>query len=79
MDISVLTERDLVVETTYIRRKLFISKFGSIAVLEEPEVMEPGDLMYANSDFSGNMFDCTISGRLLLETAGVLNARNARK
>lgn len=29
---------------------------------------EYGDLIYANSDFAGNTFDCIVSGRVLLET-----------
>lgn len=82
VDIWVKTERliddNFVEQDTFTRKKLFITKFGSVQALEESEVMESGDLMYANSDFSGNFFDCTISARLLLETAGVLNARNAR-
>lgn len=83
IDIKILAEREedegFVTKEPYLARRLFIPKFGRIEVTEMPKTMQSGDLMYANSDFSGNFFDSHISARLLLETAGVLNARSAKK
>lgn len=75
VDIKILGEREednqFVVKEAYLARKLFIPKFGRIEVMGMPKTMQSGDLMYANSDFSGNFFDSHISARLLLETQGV--------
>lgn len=80
VDIKILAEREgddgFVTKEPHLRRRMFIPKFGSIEVVERPKTMQSGDLMYANSDFSGNFFDSHISARRLLETAGVFNARN---
>lgn len=75
VDIYLLTEREVddefIVKSPFLKRKLFIPNFGSVGIFDLPPTMQSGDLMYANSDFSGNRFDCVISARKLLETAGV--------
>jgi hypothetical protein len=75
VDIKILGEREednvFVTKESYLARRLFIPKFGSIEVMGKPKTMQSGDLMYANSDFSGNFFDSHISARVLLETQGV--------
>jgi hypothetical protein len=70
VDIKCLAERNLVSITTYWFNKILVPKNGTIQLLlGDCETLENGDLLYASSDFSGNKFDCTVSGRKLLETA----------
>jgi hypothetical protein len=72
IDITKLSERNLVPITTYRKRKFLIPANGSADLITANQedsllILEAGDLLYANSDFSGNTFDCEVSGRQLLE------------
>jgi hypothetical protein len=69
VDITTLSERNLQPITTYIVRNFLLPGYGSAELIKESVInLEAGDIIYANSDFSGNLFDCMISYRQLLET-----------
>jgi hypothetical protein len=65
-----LCERSMVVTTTYRVNKFIVPRFASAEILTESCLtLQTGDLLYGFSDYSGNLFDCTVSGRQLLEAA----------
>jgi hypothetical protein len=67
IDIKILGERDDVPITVYRVNNYLIPKLGSAQILGESMILQAGDLLYANSDFADNTFDCMISYRQLLE------------
>lgn len=74
VDMSMLTERIIdetpVNQKPFIARKRLVEKSQSLELLPATQsllTLEAGDFIYANSDFSGNRFDCIISYRQLLE------------
>ncbi len=76
VDFSILGERTindvLVDQKPFVARKRLVEKSQSIDLLTQIQTsvtLQYGDFAYANSDFSGNTFDCIISYRKLLETA----------
>lgn len=78
IDFKILGERTLpsggspIAQKPYIANKREIKANSSIELLPTPQsniILQAGDFAYANSDFSGNRFDCVISYRQLLETS----------
>lgn len=76
IDITILAERNLTPITTYRIKKFFLPKNESAELISPTHnqvnsvlILETGDTLFGNSDFSGNTFDCVVSGRQLLETA----------
>jgi hypothetical protein len=77
------TERDIYIDVKCLRPdsgkptfayKRLITKYQSIEVLPDSRsllIMEPGDFLYAQSDFSGNTFDIIAAYTQLLETAPI--------
>lgn len=56
----------------FLANRRVVEKESSIEILPTPQstvTLEAGDFLYANSDSSGNRFDCVISYRQLLETS----------
>jgi len=75
VDVTILGERDSVATTVYRVKNHLLPKNGSAELISVNQVdsvliLQAGDLLYANSDFSGNTFDSIVSGRQLLEEAG---------
>ena len=78
IDFKILGERtpplgnSPVAQKPYLANRRLVEKASSIEILPTPQsivTLEAGDFLYANSDFSGNRFDCIISYRQLLETS----------
>ncbi len=74
IDFSMLTERlidgEPVNQKPFVARNRLIEKYQSLELLPATQsilILEAGDFVYANSDFSNNTFDCIISYRQLLE------------
>lgn len=67
--IFLLAERDLVTTTTYFETKFFLAQNSSARITIDSDILQDGDILYANSDYSGNKFDTHVSWRQLLETA----------
>lgn len=80
VDLFTLMERErnesLTPITNYRQNKFLIPKNGSAELLTPTHtdqrvdsllILQSGDLLYANSDYSGNLFDCLVVGRRLLE------------
>lgn len=78
VDFKVLGERippfgdSPVTQKPFVANRRLVEKASTIEILPTPQsivTLEAGDIAYANSDFSGNRFDCIISYRQLLETS----------
>jgi len=83
VDVTLLTAGRDEVTNTYIQKRFLIPQNSSAdlaAFLMNSNASNPtsanstlilqnGDILYANSDLSGNTFDTLLSGRQLLETA----------
>lgn len=67
-DLYTLTERNLVATSNYIARKVTMPKYATEELIKSAVINMPaGDLLYINSDFSGNTFDCLVSYREIIE------------
>lgn len=65
VDITILREDGI---NYFFLKQQPINVYGIVNVLKGSVLyLEPGDLLYANSDFSGNLFDCLVSYRQLNE------------
>ena len=63
-----LDERNLVADTHMVSNNQVLSPYETKELLKGATLfMEPGDLMYGYSSFSGDTFDCHISYRDLTE------------
>lgn len=70
VNLYVLTAGRDVVESPFLEYKLQVLKDTKIDILKGSIlIMEPGDILYGYSDFSGNTFDCIAPYRQLLEAA----------
>ena len=65
----ILAERNSLPVTGYLCTKTPIAANQSLEILHKPKNFQSGDILYAQSDYTGNTFDCFISYRQLLETA----------
>jgi hypothetical protein len=65
LDVYTLTERNLVAENNYIARRENLKKDETKDLIfnHSSLQMQAGDLLYINSDFAGNPFDCLVSYR----------------
>ena len=78
--LSIAREIEVGVETNFtIVQSLALEAYSQIDVLLNASLtLEPGDLLYANSDFSGNLLNAFVSYRELTElTASGLNAHQS--
>ena len=75
--LSMAREITVGVETDFTYRKqLVIQPYDSMDVqMQRAFTMEPGDLMYAFSDYSSNLFNAFVTYRILTEL-GATNVRN---
>lgn len=71
IDIDVEASRDLEGGTYAYKRREFIPQRGKAQFVPSVLHMQTGDVLYANSDFSGNTFDCEVSYRELTEQSSV--------
>lgn len=71
IDIDVEASRGLETGTYAFKRREFIPKLGKAQFVPSVLHMQTGDVLYANSDFSGNTFDIEVSYRELTELSSV--------
>lgn len=70
IDLTILTERSLVAQNNQIVKRLLLTKYKTEELLSlAPLGLQDGDLLYVNSDFSSNRFDCLVSYREIREEA----------
>lgn len=68
INIQRLIERDLVTSTTNFVNYYVLAPYESKEILKGSVLnMEPGDLLYGFTNFSGDRFDSHVSGRLVTE------------
>ena len=72
VDIYVLREDGT---TPFFRKHQAVAAYQALNLLKGSLIiLEAGDLLYASSDFSGNLFDCLISYEMFLELGGTPHA-----
>jgi hypothetical protein len=70
IDLTVLTERNLVAKSNQIAKRLLLPKYKTEELLQLASLeVQEGDLLYINSDFSSSKFDCLVSYRELRKEA----------
>lgn len=76
IDFNLLTERIIddvpVDQKPYVVKNRLLSNLQSTELLPSADsiiILQPGDFVYAKSDFSNNLWDCIMSYEELLETA----------
>lgn len=72
VDLTRLSEdEDEVQVTTYRRKRFLLKAYESAELIDSTFFLKGGDTIFANSDSTGNLFDCSGSVRVLLETAPI--------
>ena len=71
VDISIKATRENVEKTCFVSKRIFLPINGEVQVIDTTLYLQSGDIIFANSDFSENTFDCEVSYRELTELSSI--------